>query len=143
MRNSNTADGAASILVARCTTSAALARCCTALLICFDLALERLQAIAPEVIQERTQLDQPLGADAVDTPSAVPPLVHQASAVQDAQVLRDRLPRDVEVRGDAPRGHLLVADQSQDLLSSRLDYGLDYCLHTSKIPALQEGACAS
>src|SRR5207247_8463139 len=99
--------------------------------------------ISPEVVEERAQLDQPLGADAVDPASTVTTLAHQPSAVQDAQVLRDRLPGDVEVRGDPPGGHLLVADQSQDLLSSRLDYGLDYCLHTGKIAALQDGACAS
>src|SRR5213075_2595568 len=102
-----------------------------ALLLGFDLALELLEAAAPEVVEERAQLDQPFGADAVDTSSAVATLAHQPSAVQDAQVLRDRLPGDVEVPSDPPRGHLLVAHQSQDLPSSRLDYGLECCLHAA------------
>jgi len=44
-------------------------------------------------------------------------------------VLRDRLPRDVEVRGDPPRGQFLVADEMQDLASSGLSDGIDGCLH--------------
>src|SRR3954451_4627142 len=131
MRNSNTVAGSASIRISRRTTSAGVAVCCTALLLGFDLALELLEAVAPEVVEERAQLDQPLGADAVDTSSTVTALAHQPSAVQDAQVLRDRLPGDVEVRGDPPRVHLPVAYEPQDLPSSRLGYGLDYCLHAS------------
>ena len=44
-------------------------------------------------------------------------------------MLRDRLPRDVEVRGDPPRGHFVVADEMQDLASSGLGDGIDGCLH--------------
>src|SRR3954451_3083290 len=132
MRNSNTVAGSASIRISRRTTSAVVALCATALLLGFDLALELLEAVAPEVVEERTQLDQALGADAVDTSSTVTTLADQPRAVQDAQVLGDRLPGDVEVRGDRPRGHLLVADQSQDFPPPRFDYGLDRCLHTSR-----------
>src|SRR4051812_13624484 len=131
VRNSNTVDGAASIVISRWTTSVSSAACRTARLLGFDLALELLQAIAPEVVEERAQLDQPLGADAVDPASTVTSLAHQPSAVQDAEVLRDRLPRDVEARGDPPGGHLLVVHQSQDLPSSRLDYRLKCCLHAT------------
>jgi hypothetical protein len=46
-------------------------------------------------------------------------------------VLRDRLPCDVEVRGDPSRGHFLVADEMQDLSSSRLGDGIDGCLHVN------------
>ena len=51
--------------------------------------------------------------------------------MQDPQVLRDRLPRDVEVRGDPSRGHLVVADEMQDLASSGLGDGIDGCLHVN------------
>src|SRR5436190_11874649 len=115
-----------------------------ALLLGFDLALELVEAVAPEVVEERAQLDQPLGTDAVDTSSTVTTLAQQPSAVQDAQVLRHRLPGDVEVRGDLPRGHLLAAHQPQDLPSSRLDYGLYGCLHDrARVSALQGCPCAS
>ena len=46
-------------------------------------------------------------------------------------MLRDRLPRDVEVRGDPPRGQFLVADEMQDLPSSGLSDGIDSCLHVN------------
>src|SRR3954451_5954428 len=144
MRNSNTVAGSASIRISRRTTSAVVAVCATALLLGFDLALELLEAVAPEVVEERTQLDQALGADAVDTSGTVATLAHQPSAVQDAQVLGDRLPGDVEVLRDPARGHLLVAHESQDLASPRLDYRLDCCLHGSgRIAQLQVDTCAS
>ena len=46
-------------------------------------------------------------------------------------MLRDRLPRDVEVRGDPPRGQFLVADEMQDLASSGLGDGINGCLHVN------------
>lgn len=46
-------------------------------------------------------------------------------------MLRDRLPRDVEVRGDPPRGQFLVADETQDLTSPRLNDGINGCLHAN------------
>jgi hypothetical protein len=49
--------------------------------------------------------------------------------VQDPQVLRDRLARDIEVCRDPPRSHLLVADELQDLASVGLGDGIDGCLH--------------
>jgi len=44
-------------------------------------------------------------------------------------MLRDRLPCDIELRGDPPRGHFLVADETQDLTSPRFSDGIDGCLH--------------
>src|SRR5438046_2233689 len=62
--------------------------------------------------------------------------------MQDPQVLRDRLPRDVEVRRDPPRGHFPVADETQDLTSSGLSDGIDGCLHICQYILSQLDTCA-
>src|SRR5204863_3113823 len=94
-----------------------------------DLASEGLEPLAPEFIEERAQLTQALRAGSVDASRALAALAQETRVVQDPQVLRDRLPCDVEVRGDRSRGHFVVADEMQDLASSGLGDGIDGCLH--------------
>src|SRR5207253_759078 len=114
------------------------------LLLRLHLALEGVEAIVPELIEELAQLEQPFRAGSVDASRAVAALSHETCVVQDPQVLRDRLPCDIEVRGDPPRGHLMVADEMQDLTAPRLGDGIDGCLHCIRQYTLSQfDTCAS
>src|SRR5213075_2713390 len=92
-------------------------------------ALEDLEVLAPEVVQERAQLGQAFGPGSVDASGAVSALTHETGITQVPQVLGDGLAGDIEVRGDLTRGELPVADETQDLASPGLGDGIDDCLH--------------
>src|SRR5207249_8589051 len=84
-------------------------------LLSFGFALECLEPLVPERLEEGLELRQSLRPGPVEPLRAVPSLGHQTRLLQDAQVLRDRGPRDVELRCDLPRRELAVADERQDL----------------------------
>ena len=129
VRNSNTTEGGASILISRSTSSAlVLASLIPAPVVGFDFALEDLEVLGPEVVQERAQLGQTLGPGSVDASGAVSALTHEAGIAQVPQVLGDGLAGDIEARGDLTRGQLPVADETQDLASPWLGDGIDGCL---------------
>ena len=110
----------------------------------FDLALEDLEVLAPEVVQERPQLGQTLGPGSVDASGAVSALTHETGIAQVPQVLGDGLAGDVEVHGDLTRGQFPVADETQDLASPWLGDGIDGCLQRNRDPIiLQVDTCAS
>src|SRR5437667_7556172 len=114
VRNSNTTDGGASILISRSTSSAlVLASLIPAPVVGFDLALEDLEVLAPEVVQERAQLGQTLGPRSIDASGAVSALTHEAGIAQVPQVLGDGLAGDVEVRRDLNRRPRPGADDTQ------------------------------
>src|SRR5215467_3352231 len=97
-RSSQTVSGVAAISTWRRTTSGSVVCSILLPLLSLGVALQHLQPLVPEPLEELLQLGEPLGAGAVEAPRAVPSLVHEPCLPQDGQVLRDRRPRDLEVR---------------------------------------------
>src|SRR5690606_16646565 len=89
-----------------------------------------LEAAVPELVQERAQLGQPLGARPVQAARPLAALGHQPSLAQHLQVLGDRRPGDVgEPLRDRPGGELVAADEPQDLAPAGLRDRLEGSLH--------------
>src|SRR2546423_9237675 len=84
------------------------------------LVLQRLEALVPEALEEHPQLAEALGPRPIEPPRAVPALGHKPRLLQDVDVLGDRGPRDVELRGDVACRQLLVPDELQDASPPRL-----------------------
>src|SRR6185437_6422612 len=80
----------------------------------FCIVLQRLEPFAPERVEKRLQVGEPLRARAVEALRAVPALVHEPGLLEDAQMLRDRRPRHVELRGDLAGGALALPDELED-----------------------------
>ncbi len=98
-------------------------------LLLFRLALECFEPFVPEFFEERLQLSQAFRSRSIQAPCAVPPLAHEPGLLQDVQVLGDRGPRHVEVRGNLARRELTVTDEPQDLAPTRLRERLQACFH--------------
>src|SRR6266508_939224 len=77
--------------------------------------LQGVEAIGPELLEERPYLRQPLRPGSVQALRPLPALGEEPGVLQDLQVLRDGRPRHVEVRGDPARRHLPVPHQPEDL----------------------------
>src|SRR5205085_11319311 len=114
-RNCQTVSGLAAIAISRSTVVVSVVASMLLCLLSLGLRLEGVEALVPELLQERLQLCEPLGPRAVEAPGAVASLGHEAGLLQDVQVLRDRRPRHVEVPRDLARGELAVADEREDL----------------------------
>jgi hypothetical protein len=74
----------------------------------------------PHRVDLGAHLGQALRPRAVPAAGTVAALVHQARLEQHAQVVRDRLPRDVEALGDLAGGALAVRDQRHHLAPARV-----------------------
>src|SRR5215218_2362852 len=98
-RNSHTVSGLASIATSRSSETFSAVLSMLLPLLSFCLAFEGLETRAPELVEERLQLDEPLGTRAVQAPGAVASLAHEPRLLQHAQMLGNRRPRQVEVRG--------------------------------------------
>src|SRR5436190_4640541 len=109
----HTVSGRAAIVSSRSTVNVSVALSILPLL-SFGIVLQRVEPLAPESVEERLQVGEPLRARTVEASRAVPTLVHETRLLQNAEVLRDRRPRDVELRGDLPRGELPLADELED-----------------------------
>src|SRR3989440_1518878 len=118
-RNCQTVSGLAAIAISRSTEVVSVVASILLPLLSFCLDLERVEALVPELLQERLQLREPLGPRPVEAPGAVAALAHEAGLLQDVQVLRDRRPRHVEMPRDLTRGELTVADEREDLAPAR------------------------
>src|ERR687885_2889213 len=70
-RNSHTVSGLASISSSRWTARVSAVLSMLLPLLSFGLALEHVEAVAPEVVEERLQLGQPLRARPVEPPRSV------------------------------------------------------------------------
>src|ERR1041385_2291255 len=105
-RKSHTVSGLAAIVSSRSITTCSAVLAMLAPLLSFRLALERLEPLVPELFEEGPQLREPLGTGAVEAPGAVASLAHEPRLLQHGQVLRDRRPRQLEVRRDLARGQL-------------------------------------
>src|ERR1051325_9975184 len=113
-RNSHTVSGLAAIVTSRSRDTFSVVLSMLSPLLSLRLAFERLQPIAPELVQERLQLREPFGSGSVQAPGAVASLAHEPRLLQHAQVLGDRRTRQREVRRDLARGQLLIRDESQN-----------------------------
>ena len=82
--------------------------------------LQRTQALGPEDFEGRPELSDGLGSRPIETLGPVPPLGDEARVFEDAEMLRDRRPRDVETARDVADGELLARDEPKDLAASRL-----------------------
>src|SRR2546423_14974398 len=80
-RNCQTVSGLASIAIVRSTAVSVLLAMLLPLL-SFCLAFQRLEPIAPELVEEGPQLDEPFGTGAVETSRSVAPLVHGPCPLQ-------------------------------------------------------------
>jgi len=81
------------------------------------------QALGPEHLEGCPELGDGLGSRAVQTLRALAPLRHQACLLQDAEVLGDRRPRDIEPPRDVADRELLAGNQAKDLAASGLTKG--------------------
>src|SRR4029077_2508456 len=100
------------------------------LLFCsFRLAFEGRQPLVPELVQEGAKLGEALGPHAVEASGGVASFIHEPGLLEDGQMLGDRRPRHVEMRGDLSRRELLVADEPQDLAPARSGDRLQCSLH--------------
>jgi len=80
--------------------------------------LQRTQTLGPEDLEGGPELRDGLGSRAVQALRPVPPLGDEAGLLQDAEVLGDRRPRDVEAARDVADRELLARDEPKDLAAS-------------------------
>src|SRR5467141_3656299 len=85
----------------------------------FGGGLERTQALGPEHFERRPELSDGLRSRPIQTLGPVPPFCDKARVLEDAEVLRDRRPSDVEPARDVADGELLARDEAKDLAASR------------------------
>src|SRR5437588_2203224 len=119
-RNCHTVSGLAAITSSRSIATVSLAFVATLPLLSFCFTLQRIELRVPETVEEPLQLAEPLRTRAVEPLRPVPPLVHETRLLEDAEMLRDRRPRDVELRRDRAGRQLLVSHQLEDLPPPRL-----------------------
>src|SRR5918912_1311287 len=87
-RNSHTVSGLAAIASSR-STDISVAASMLSPLLSLGLALEGVEALVPEPVQELLQLHEPFRACAVKPSRAVAPLAHEPCLLEDVQVLGD------------------------------------------------------
>src|SRR5205085_6301946 len=119
-RNSQTVSGLAAIASSRSTVVVSAVASTCAPFLSFGFALQRVEPLVPERLEEGPQLGKALRSGAVEAPRAVSPFVHEPGLLQDRQVLRHRRPRHVEVLRDLARRQLPVADEREDPAAARL-----------------------
>src|SRR5580704_6658860 len=88
-RSSQTVSGLAAISISWHTSRRSVVLSMLLPLLSFGLALERLEPVAPELVEELLQLGEPLGASTVEPPGAVASFVHEPGLPQDGQMLGD------------------------------------------------------
>ena len=86
-------------------------------------SLQGTQTLGPEHLERCPKLGDGLGSCTVQTLRALAPLRHQACLLQDAEVLGDRRPRDIEPPRDVADRELLAGNQAKDLAASGLTKG--------------------
>jgi hypothetical protein len=86
-------------------------------------SFEGTQALGPEDLEITPELGDGLRSGAIEALGAVSPLGDQPGLLQDAKVLGDRRPRDVEAAGDVADGELLARHEAKDLAAAGLTEG--------------------
>src|SRR5262245_1922655 len=128
-RKSHTVSGLAAIVSSRSITTCSAVFAMLAPLLSFRFALERLEPLVPELLEEGPQLHETFGTSPVEAPGAVASLIHEPRLLQHCQVLRDRRPRQLEMRRDLARGQLGAGHQPQDRAAVRRGDRLQRSLH--------------
>src|SRR6266576_292716 len=128
-KNSQTVSGLASIPIVRSYTAVSVTASMLLALLLLCFAFECLEPDVPEPLEEIPELDEPFGTRPVEASCAVASLAHEPRLLQDVQVLRDRRPRDVEVRRDLAGAELVLTDETQDRAPPRLGDGFQCGLH--------------
>src|SRR6266567_361082 len=105
-KNSHTVSGLAAIAISRSTDVVLIVASMLRLLLSLGLALECVEALVPELFEERLHLGQTFRSRPVKTPRTVASLAHEPRLLQDVQVLGDRRPGDVEMGFDLACGEL-------------------------------------
>src|SRR5437879_11172750 len=82
-RDDQTVSGLAAIATSRTTDAVLVALSMLPLLLSLGLSPEHLEAIAPEVVQERLQVGEPVRMCPVETFGPVAPLAHESGLLQD------------------------------------------------------------
>src|SRR3954451_17202498 len=131
VRKPHTVSGLAAIATSRSMAVVSVVVCMLALLLAFRFALEGVEAVVPECVQERPDALEPLGSRPVQALGAVASLVHEPGLLQDGEVLRHRRPGHVEVRRDLAGRQLRVADEGEDLPAPGRGDGLERGFHGS------------
>src|SRR4029453_6213100 len=132
-KNSNTVSGRASMRTSSSPASGRRTCATSAPLLALGLILQRGQPLRPHLLDERTELLDALGPEAVDPLGAVAAFGHEAGLLQHGQVLADRGTRDLEGRGDLPGGTLPLADELQDLTAAWFGDRLEGGFHPSRV----------
>src|SRR4029450_1123656 len=120
-------------------------------LIVLGLILQDGQPLRPHVLDERPELLDPLGPEAVDPLRAVATFGDEAGLLEHGEVLADGRTRDLGVGGDLAGGHLALADEQEDLPAAWFRDGPEGGLHAeqakpnlrSRQPPGPETHCAS
>src|SRR3954469_9971089 len=128
-RKPHTVSGLAAIAISRSITTCSAVLAMLAPFFLFRLALQRLQPLVPELLEEGLQLDEPLRTRAVEAPGAVASLAHEPRLLQHAQMLRDRRSRQVEVRRDLTGRQLRIGNESENRPPVRCGDGFQRSLH--------------
>src|SRR5438067_10297681 len=116
-----TVSGDASIVITRSMTfvSRAMPPGPPLLLFAFRGGFQRTQTLGPEDFEGRPELGDGLGPRAVEALGPLAPLGDEAGLFQDAKVLRDRGPGDVEAACDVADRELLARDEAENRAASR------------------------
>src|SRR6266511_1153054 len=114
-RKAHTVSGVAAIEIVRSIEVVSVVASMLLLLLLLRFAFECFEPDIPELREELLELGEPFGTCPVQASRAVPSLAHEPRLLEDVQVLRDRRPRDVEVRRDLAGTELVLADEREDL----------------------------
>src|SRR5439155_22434570 len=128
-KNSQTVSGLAAIEIVRSIEVVSVVASMLLSLLLLRFAFEYFESHVPELLEELLELGEPLRAYPVQASRAVASLAHEPRLLQDIQVLRDRGPRDVEMRCDLARAQLPVTDEREDLTTPRCGDCLQRGLH--------------
>jgi hypothetical protein len=105
--------------------------------------LQRTQTLGPEDLEGRPELGDGFGARAVQALRPLPPLGDEAGLLQDAKVLGDRRPSDVEAARDVADRELLARDEAKDLAAAWLAEGgkcVDFLRVSRRLLKVKAGA---
>src|SRR4029078_5487910 len=129
-KNSHTVSGRAAIAISRsiAVVVSLLVVLTAAPFFAFRLALQGVETVVPQLLEERPQRREALGPHAVQAPRAVAAHLDEPGGPEHLEVLGDRLLADVEVGRDLADRTGLVADEAQDRraagLGERFEDGL-------------------
>jgi hypothetical protein len=94
--------------------------------------LEANQTVTPQLVEELAHLREPIRIELIEAPRAIASFRDEPGVLQNAEVLGDRRPADVEVLRDLAHAALIVTDEAQDLPASREGEGSGGVFHAPR-----------